>query len=549
MEYMKEYRRWLENPLVDDATKEELKKLSPEEIKECFYTDLEFGTGGLRGIMSSGTNRMNIYTVRKATQALASDILSSDSGNAQSGVVIAYDSRNNSKLFALECASVLSANGIKCYMFDSLRPTPELSFAVRYLNCYRGIVITASHNPKEYNGYKVYGEDGGQIPPDVSDKISQLIKDTDIFDDVKITLNPDTIIIGEDVDKAYIESIKKESLGTKIPDDFSVVYTPLHGAGNIPVRRILSEIGVKNLHVVPSQEKPDGNFPTVKSPNPENKEAFDLAIEEAGKIGADLIIGTDPDSDRIGVVVKGMCGSYRVLNGNQTGVLLSEYILRKTKEKGMPKNSKIVKTIVTTEMVRDIAKEYDVETVDVLTGFKYIGDKIKEFEITDDHFLFGLEESYGYLKGTYARDKDAVVSSMLICELAAECKANGISLYEKLEKLYAYYGYYLEKLLNYNFEGLVGKQKINSIMEKFRLLPPIKSEVKRIDYLTGIGTLPKSNVLKFILTDGWIAVRPSGTEPKIKFYIASRAYSLPECESKISCLTEFINNVVKKEEL
>lgn len=542
MDYKQSYNAWLSSAFVDDQTKRELNGLDDVEIEDRFYRSLEFGTGGLRGIMGAGTNRMNIYTVRKATQGLALYILSLGKGACQSGVAIACDSRINSSLFAKECAKVLCANGIKTYIFDSLRPTPELSFAVRHLGCAAGIVITASHNPKEYNGYKVYGDDGGQIPPDKADKILSFIESVDIFDDVKITDTPDAVVIGEEVDRAYIQSIKAESLGTPIPGGFSVVYTPLHGSGNIPVRRILSEIGIQNVYVVPSQELPDGNFPTVKSPNPENKEAFDIAIELAKEKAADIIFGTDPDSDRIGVVVKDAGGSYNVLSGNQTGVLLCDYILRKTKEKGMPAGAKVIKTIVTTEMVRAIASSHGADTVDVLTGFKYIGDKIKEYESTGDSFLFGLEESYGYLKGTYARDKDAVVAAMLICEAAAECRAEGITLYDRLINLYKEYGFYNEKLLNFTFSGIEGAQKIKDIMSTFRALEPLDNELERIDYSKGIQGLPRSDVLKFILSDGWFAVRPSGTEPKIKFYIAAKADTFEECIQK----TEKLEKMIKK---
>lgn len=437
MNYAEKYAKWLDSNTVSDNEKEILKKLDEKEAEDSFYRDLEFGTGGLRGVMGLGTNRMNIYIVRQATQGLANEILDCGAEFAEKGVVIAHDSRNNSREFALEAANVLCANGIKTYLFDDLRPTPMLSFAVRHLNCARGIVITASHNPKEYNGYKVYGEDGGQIPPETADKIIKYIENTDIFEDVKLCENPDINIIGEEVDTAYINAVKAQSLGTEIPDDFKVVYTPLHGSGNIPVRKILSEIGVNNVFVVPEQENPDGNFPTVKSPNPENSEAFDIAVEYAKKQNADLIFGTDPDSDRIGVVVNNGNGEYKVLNGNQTGCLLLEYILRKEKENGtLPKNGAVVKTIVTSELVRKIADDYGTATVDVLTGFKFIGEKIKEYENSGENsFVFGLEESFGYLKGTYARDKDAVVAAMLICETAADYKQKGMTLYDGLLNL------------------------------------------------------------------------------------------------------------------
>lgn len=436
MSYKEEYKKWLS--AVNPEEKAELEALNESEIEDSFYRDLEFGTGGLRGVMGPGTNRMNVYIVRRATQGLANEILSAGDDKAKMGVVIAYDSRNNSKRFASECASVLCANGIKTYLFDSLRPTPELSFAVRYLGCFRGIVITASHNPKEYNGYKVYGEDGGQIPPHTAEKILGFINSTDVFKDVKTSDNPDYISIGDKIDNEYIKAVKAESSGVKIPDGFKVVYTPIHGSGNLLVRSILKEIGVNNLFVVPEQEQPDGNFPTVKSPNPENSEAFDIAVRYAKEQNADLIFGTDPDSDRIGVVVKTSGGDYKVLNGNQTGSILCEYILRKAKEnEKLPQNAAIIKTIVTTEMARAIADSFGVYTEDVLTGFKFIGEKIKEYEQSGSHtYMFGFEESYGCLKGTYARDKDAVVGAMAITEAAADYKARGMSLYEGLEMLY-----------------------------------------------------------------------------------------------------------------
>lgn len=520
MNYENEYKRWLESDKLAVSEKNYLKELSREEAEDSFYRDLKFGTGGLRGVMGLGTNRMNIYTVRRATQGLASEILDCGADFAEKGVVIAHDSRNNSREFALEAANVLCANGIKIYLFDDLRPTPELSFAVRYLNCARGIVITASHNPKEYNGYKVYGEDGGQIPPQTADKIIKYIDDTDIFDGVKLCDEPKINIIGEEIDRAYIKAVKAQSLGTKIPDEFKVVYTPLHGSGNIPVRRILTETGVKNVFVVPEQEKPDGNFPTVKSPNPENSEAFDIAVGYAKKQNADLVFGTDPDSDRIGVVVKVNNDEYKVLNGNQTGCLLLEYILRKEKENGtLPKNGAVVKTIVTSELVRRIADDYGIITLDVLTGFKFIGEKIKAFENSGEHsFVFGLEESFGYLKGTYARDKDAVVAAMLICEAAADYKQRGMTLYDGLMELYEKYGFCAQKLKTLTLSGIDGSEKIQKMMHKFRNESMPFDVVKKLDYKDGLSGLPKTNVLKFILPNGWFAVRPSGTEPKIKFY-------------------------------
>ncbi len=540
MNYKEEYKKWLS--AVNPEEKAELEALNESEIEDSFYRDLEFGTGGLRGVMGPGTNRMNVYIVRRATQGLANEILSAGDDKAKMGVVIAYDSRNNSKRFASECASVLCANGIKTYLFDSLRPTPELSFAVRYLGCFRGIVITASHNPKEYNGYKVYGEDGGQIPPHTAEKILGFINSTDVFKDVKTSDNPDYISIGDKIDNEYIKAVKAESSGVKIPDGFKVVYTPIHGSGNLLVRSILKEIGVNNLFVVPEQEQPDGNFPTVKSPNPENSEAFDIAVRYAKEQNADLIFGTDPDSDRIGVVVKTSGGDYKVLNGNQTGSILCEYILRKAKEnEKLPQNAAIIKTIVTTEMARAIADSFGVYTEDVLTGFKFIGEKIKEYEQSGSHtYMFGFEESYGCLKGTYARDKDAVVGAMAITEAAADYKARGMSLYEGLEMLYKKYGYFAEKLETITLKGIDGQKQIKEIMKRFRTEKLPVKVIKILDYSTGIDGLPKSDVLKYFTENGWFAVRPSGTEPKIKLYFGVRADSAEKAEEELKQLSSAV---------
>lgn len=518
MNYKEKYYRWLANTNVDQSTKKELESLPEKEIEERFYCDLEFGTGGLRGVMEAGSNRINVYTIRLATQGLANEIADLGDDAKKKGVVIAFDSRNNSKLFAAETAKVLCANGIKTYLFDDLRPTPELSFAVRHLGCVRGVVITASHNPKEYNGYKVYGEDGAQIEPETAKKIMSYINSTDIFDDIKTLDTNNAVIIGKEVDRAYLDAIKAQSTGISIPDDYKVVYTPLHGSGNVPVRTILSEIGIKNVFIVPEQELPDGDFPTVQSPNPENAEAFTIAVEYAKKQDADIVFGTDPDSDRIGVVVKNSDGEYVTLNGNQTGVLLCDFIMRKS---AIPQEPVVVKTIVTTEMVKAIAENYNARLIDVLTGFKFIGEQIKllEDQGCPENYMFGLEESYGYLKGTYARDKDAVVASMLIAELAADCKANGMTLYDKLLELYSKYGFYLESLETKTLKGIDGQRQINEIMNKFRTqqLPFEVLELK--DYSKGIDGLPCSDVLKFFLKgNAWFAVRPSGTEPKIKFY-------------------------------
>ena len=542
MDYIKEYEKWLSK--VDSDTLKEIEKMNESEMQDAFYRCLEFGTGGLRGVMGAGTNRMNVYTVRQATQGVANEVI--DSGGEDKGVVIAFDSRNNSKKFAYECARVLCANGVKTYLFDDLRPTPELSFSVRHLGCARGIVITASHNPKEYNGYKVYGEDGGQIPPSVAEKVIKYIDATDIFDGVKTCDTPNFISIGKDVDEAYIAAVKAESMNISIPDDFKVVYTPIHGSGNKLVRSILDKIGVKNVFVVPEQELPDGNFPTVKSPNPENMEAFDIAIEYAKKQNADLVFGTDPDSDRIGVVVKTADGEFKVLNGNQTGMLLCEFILRKMTERGtLTKQHTVVKTIVTTEVIRKIADDYGADVIDVLTGFKFIGEKIKEFEQTGDRkFVFGLEESYGYLKGTYARDKDAVVAAMLICEMAADYKVSGKTLYDGLMEIYKKYGYVKSGLKTLTLKGSDGTEKIKAIMKRMRDNKPQTIagykviEVK--DYSNGIDGMPKSDVLKFFLDKGWFAVRPSGTEPKIKFYYEIETEPNSDVDEKISDFLEKI---------
>ena len=570
MDYQSNYRRWLESNIVDENTKAELISISDDEneIKERFHKDLEFGTGGLRGIIGAGCNRMNIYTVRRATQGLCEDIKKSGQAAMDAGVVIAYDSRHKSYDFALESAKVIAANGIKAYLFDELRPTPELSFAVRHLGCARGIVITASHNPKQYNGYKAYGEDGGQLPPKSTDYVISIINSTDIFDDVKVISEDEAKakglleIIGKEIDDAYLENVKKQSVNSepikKLGDDFSVIYSPFHGTGNKPVRRILDMIGVKNVRVVKEQELPDPDFSTVKSPNPEEKAGFSYAIEMAKKESADLIFATDPDADRIGVIVTDSKGEFFTLTGNQVGVLLSEFILRNKKLNGtLTDKGAIIKTIVTTSMVYPIAKDYGVHVHDVLTGFKYIGELIKDFEDNDfyNEFLLGFEESYGYLSGTYARDKDAVVAAMLIAEMAADYKLKGMTLYDGLCSLYEKYGYYLESTKSYTFEGIEGADKIKSIMNKFRENPPKEfagMKVERMwdvknsiitDMKTGEVSklnLPSSDVFRYDLeNDSWFAVRPSGTEPKIKFYFGVCDNSYAKAESKIDeCIAE-----------
>jgi phosphoglucomutase len=570
MDYMERYNEWLNNPYFDEETKEELLSIKNDEkeIEDRFFKELEFGTGGLRGVIGAGTNRMNKYIVRKATQGLANYILNSVDKAKEKGVVIAFDSRYRSPEFAKEAALVMNGNEIKAYLFESLRTTPELSFAVRELGCAAGIVITASHNPPEYNGYKVYGEDGGQLVPRYANKVIEEIRKIDDFSKVKYIEEAEALnkgllnIIGEEIDKKYIDSVKSLSLRkdlVKEMKDFKIVYTPLHGTGAMPVKRVLKEIGFENVIVVPEQEFPDSNFSTVKSPNPEEHDAFELAISLAEKENADVIIGTDPDCDRVGVVIKDKDGVYQVLTGNQTGALLVDYILSSMET--IPENSVIIKTIVTSELGKAVAEHYGVETIDTLTGFKFIGEKIKEFEEKGDkNFLFGYEESYGYLAGTFVRDKDGVVSAMLIAEMAAYYKSKGMSLLDALKDIYKKFGYYKEDLKSIKLEGKEGLEKIGRIMEQLRNNPPLeigelKVEVLR-DYLERKAryilkdreepvSLPKSNVLHFTLDDGsWFAVRPSGTEPKIKIYFSAVAEWEKEAQLKLKMIKDFVLNKI-----
>ena len=576
MQYREKYESWLNGSCFDEQTKAELKAIENDEneIKERFYKDLEFGTGGLRGIIGAGTNRMNIYTVGKATQGLADYILENNPNGAQMGVAIAYDSRNMSPEFARKTGLTLCANGIKAYVFESLRPTPELSFAVRHLGCTAGVVVTASHNPPEYNGYKVYWQDGGQVPYPRDEAIIEKVNAVAGFDAIK-TMDYDEAVskglyvtIGKEVDDEYIKNVKAQSLNpdivSKTADSLKIVYTPLHGTGNIPVRRVLSEIGFKNVYVVPEQEMPDGNFSTVGYPNPEDPKAFTLAIKLAKEVGADVIIGTDPDCDRFGVVVKDSKGEYVVLTGNMTGALLTNYMLSQRKEKGiLPANGAVVKTIVTTEMIRPITAEYGVKLFDVLTGFKYIGEKIKQFEETGDYtFVFGFEESYGCLSGTYARDKDAVVASMLVAELTAFYKNQGKTLYDGLIELYEKYGYYREGITSITLKGIEGVEKIKYIMDTLRKNPPkdfIGNNVMWLrDYtkneftnlITGEtekNTLPSSNVLHYTLENGdWVCVRPSGTEPKIKIYYGIKGTGMSDAASKLEAMGSYMREMIDK---
>lgn len=574
MSYIAMYEEWLNNPLFDDETKKELQAIQGDEkeIEDRFYRELEFGTGGLRGVIGAGTNRINIYTIRKATQGLANYILKEGPEAMKKGVAIAYDSRRFSPEFADEAARVLSANKITAYVFESLRPTPMLSFAVRQLGAISGIVLTASHNPPEYNGYKVYWEDGAQItsPKDV-EIIDEVNKITD-YNEIKSMSKKEAMdagfyhVIDSKLDDQYIDELKKLIIDPEViqkeADSFRIVYTPLHGTGNIPVRRILKEIGFHDVHVVKEQELPDGNFPTVSYPNPEDIKAFELALKLGKEIDADVIMATDPDADRLGVLAKTKEGDYVALTGNNIGILLMDYIIKRKKEKGvLPANGAVVGTIVSTYMSRAIAKAYNVTLMETLTGFKYIGEKIKEFETTGSHtYLFGFEESYGALIGTHARDKDAVVAVMGVAELAAYYKAQGITLYEALVSLYETYGYYLESLRSITLKGKEGVEKIGAILTALRQNPPKEFAGMKVtsvrDYengkitnlLTGEVTstgLPESNVLYYDLeNDAWFCVRPSGTEPKVKFYFGVKGDTKDAAESiQIDLETSVMNAI------
>ncbi|QHT64177.1 phospho-sugar mutase [Paenibacillus lycopersici] len=551
------YEAWLADPSIDAATREELAALrgNEKEIEDRFYRELEFGTGGLRGVMGAGTNRLNVYTVGKATQGLANWTLGKSS---QPSVVIAHDSRNNSPEFALDAALVLAANGVKAYLFKSLRPTPQLSFAVRALGAASGIVITASHNPPEYNGYKAYGSDGCQLVPADAEEVIGAIQAVTSFDQVKRISREEAEAqgllhwLGDEEDRDYIRTVAAQSLNSGLlkgglGKDLTVVYTPLHGSGNMPVREALAEAGLSNVYIVPEQEQPDGYFSTVKSPNPEERDAFALAIKLGQEVGADIIVGTDPDCDRMGAVVRNNDGEYVVLTGNQSGAIMVNYLLGTLKERGqLPANGVLVKTIVTSEMGADIAASYGVKVVNTLTGFKYIGEKMTQYERNGEQtFLFGYEESYGYLAGTYARDKDAVVASLLICEAAAYYKSQGKTLYDVLLELYAQYGFYLEHLESRTLKGVDGVQQIAGIMQDWRANPPVEvagTRVARVlDYLPGLDGLPSENVLKYLLEDGsWFCLRPSGTEPKIKVYFAVRGQSLSKAKDAIGLLAKSV---------
>lgn len=562
MDYRQEYQRWKQASHLDEETKQQLLDIegNEKEMEDRFYKSLEFGTGGLRGVIGAGTNRMNTYTVRKATQGLAQYIAKQGEEAKQKGVAIAYDSRHKSPEFAQEAGLVLAQNGIKAFVFEELRPTPELSFAVRYLGATAGIVITASHNPPEYNGYKVYWSDGAQIATELADAITEEIGG--VQDELQVQAmsleeaQAQGLFqwLGKEVDEAYQEKLRTLALQpSENNKDYKVVYTPLHGTGNIPVRRVLKDMGFENVYVVPEQELPDPNFSTVKSPNPEEHEAFKLAIALAEKEGADMIMGTDPDTDRAGVVVRNEEGEFTVLTGNQLGALLLDYLLSQREAQGtLPAKGVVIKTIVTSEIGAEVGKRYGLDTLDTLTGFKYIGEKIKQFEETKEKsFLFGYEESYGYLAGDFCRDKDAVQACLLAAEMGAYYQKQGLTVYQALLQLFSKVGYFKEDLVSLTLKGVEGVAKINQMMEDLRKQPPSQVgsvKVKEVkDYKAGIDGLPKANVLKFFLQDdSWFAARPSGTEPKIKFYFGVKGDSLEDTVSKLNTLKEEVMQMVHK---
>ncbi len=573
MDYREKYAYWLESDAVDDKTKEELLALKDNdaEIKERFYSDLQFGTAGLRGILGAGTTRMNLYMVRKTTQGLANYICANGETAKKRGVAVSFDSRHFSPEFALETACVLAANGVKAYLFDRLHPVPLLSYAVRHLNCFAGVMITASHNPKEYNGYKVYGEDGAQLNVADAKKVTEYIENMDIFKDVKIISEAEAKdiglieMIGDKLRADYLEEIlscrKNPDVTKDTAKDLKIVYTPFHGSGLIPVTEALKAAGYENVYVVEEQAQPDPDFSTVKSPNPEDKEGFGKAIALAEKVGADVVLGTDPDADRIGVLVKNAKGEYEVMTGNQMGVLLTDYILSSEKEKGtLSTNDFVVKTIVTTDLTKKVTEHYGVKLFDVYTGFKFIAEVIKKYDDAGlGKYHFGFEESYGCLPGTYARDKDAVAATLLICELVAVMKRKGVTLADAMRSIYERYGYCVERTVSITMPGLDGMEKMAALMEKAKSNPFKKiadteilayrnyNEDYRLDYKTGektaIGYEP-SNVLYFELSGGgFFVIRPSGTEPKIKFYYSVPCDSMEDGEKKI----DILNEAVKKE--
>lgn len=566
MEWKTTYEKWASAPNLDEELRISLEAMKEDEVKleEAFYKNLEFGTGGMRGEIGVGTNRMNVYTVRKATKGLADYISSFGEEAKKRGVVIAYDSRHKSPEFSLEAARTLATEGIKAYVFDELRPTPELSFAVRELNAYGGIVVTASHNPPEYNGYKVYGPDGGQLPPKEADQLIDFVEAienelTIQVNDVEALKQQGLIeIIGEELDQAYNKQLltvpENPQLAQEV--DVKLVFTPLHGTANKSVRRALQDLGYQNVHIVKEQELPDANFSTVKSPNPEEHAAFEMAIKVGQEVDADLLVATDPDADRLGIAVKNDKGEYVVLTGNQTGALFLDYLLSQKQAQGtIPANGVVLKTIVTSEIGRAIADTYGLATIDVLTGFKFIAEKIKEFEVSGSNtFLFGYEESYGYLIKQFARDKDAIQAAILAVEVCAYYKKQGMTLYEGLLQVFEKYGFYLEGLRSLTLKGIEGGKQIQGILEHFRTNPPKEIAGQQVvvqeDYQSsqkvGFETntvatidLPKSNVLKYFLADGtWVCLRPSGTEPKIKFYFGVQADSMEAAQGKLTTIID-----------
>ncbi len=554
--YKTDYDRWQNESLLSEADKQELLSIkdNEKEIEERFYRELEFGTAGMRGILGIGKNRMNIYNVRRAAQGVAKYV--KDANTADKGVLIGYDTRNFSRIFAEETAKTLAANGVKSYLFDTVHSVPEVSFGIRELSCGAGVMITASHNPKEYNGFKVYGPDGGQLPPEAAQIVIDAIASYDVFEDVKFTSLEDAEnkglleVVGPDLNRKFLDAVKTQQINPEavhqVADTMKLVYTPLHGTGARPIKTVLGEIGFKNVFVVSEQDNEDGNFPTVESPNPENAEGFTIAIKIAKENDVDLIIGTDPDCDRVGIVVRDSKGDYRTLTGNQTGALLVEYILRARKEQGkLPKDGVVIKTIVTTELATAICKAYDTEIMSLLTGFKYIGEKMTEFSEKKNHtYLIGFEESYGYLVGNHARDKDGVVATMLIAEMAAYYKTKGMTLYDALENIYKTYGYYSERTLSFTMPGKDGMEKMAELLVNLRK-SPIKSAIgmdviKTTDYKEDETGLPKADVLKYELSDGktYFMIRPSGTEPKIKLYIGTAADSMDAGNALIDKLVD-----------
>ncbi|MEC0448092.1 MULTISPECIES: phospho-sugar mutase [Bacillus amyloliquefaciens group] len=572
MSWSKSYERWNQAEQLDSELKKLLADAEGNEqlLEDFFYKNLEFGTGGMRGEIGPGTNRMNIYTVRKASAGLAAYIEKQGEDAKKRGVAIAYDSRHKSPEFAMEAAKTLASQGIQTYVFDELRPTPELSFAVRKLNAYAGIVVTASHNPPEYNGYKVYGDDGAQLPPKEADiviaEVNAIENELTIQVEDEQSLKEKGLIkiIGEEIDKPYTEELTSISVHPELSDevDVSVVFTPLHGTANKPVRRGLEALGYKNVTVVKEQELPDPDFSTVKLPNPEEHAAFEYAIKLGEEQNADILVATDPDADRLGIAVKNSEGKYTVLTGNQTGALLLHYLLSEKKKQGtLPENGVVMKTIVTSELGRAVASSFGLDTIDTLTGFKFIGEKIKEYEKTGQYtFQFGYEESYGYLIGDFARDKDAIQAALLAVEVCAFYKKQGMSLYDALLSIFKEYGYYREGLKSLTLKGKQGAEQISAILTSFRNDPPKQMAGKQItqaeDYSTGKRTvfadhreedidLPKSNVLKYFLEDGsWFCLRPSGTEPKVKFYFAVKGSSLQDSEQRLAALSEAVMKTV-----